>query len=149
MPYLTALYYTCVRVTCSCRLYIVGHLLELRCISRDDVTRYSSRDTAMCSIVMTTPGTCCVIVPLSYLGMSRTTHVVHIYFAVKLQSCLLQLLVAKLHTRELSIPRLHAPRMPDWSSHEGLISYCIILWCTFLYALGKVIPDCVLHNSGH
>ena len=72
----------------------------------------------------------------------------HIYFAVKLQSCLLQLLVAKLHTRELSIPRLHAPRMPDWSSHEGLILYCIILWCTFLYALRTVIPDCVLH-SGH
>ena len=84
MPNSTAPYYACVRVTCSCLLLLVGHLLELRCISWDDITRYRFRYTAMCRIVITLPGTCCVSVPLSYLRMSRTTHGVRKYSCVKL-----------------------------------------------------------------
>ena len=62
--------------------------------------------------------------------MSRTTHGVHRYSAVKLQSCLLQLLVAKLHTRELSIPRPHASPIPDleFTLRTHLVLHHIIVY---------------------
>ena len=106
------------------------------------MTRYRFRDTAMCRTVMTLPDTYYVSVPLSYPCMSRTTHGVRIYSCVKLRSSLIQLLVAKLHTRGLSIPSPHTSPMPDLVFicsthlvlHDMMVHAC--MFCGQRYLIG-------------